>query len=567
MVFFNSPKQFAFYLVAMAVFFLASCLQPNDIITKAQTDFVAETSTSRIVDERPNILLIVADDLGYTDIGEFGGEIDTPNIDMLAATGISFASFHTAPVCAVTRAMLLSGNDNHIAGMGSQDLESQAFGYEGHLTDRIVPLPALLQKAGYHTSMIGKWHLGIAPEHLPASKGFEQSFIIPEGVANHYSEKGWLARDPVSTYLENNKPVKWTEGDYSTDVYTSKLIEYIDNNKDTGKPFFAFAAYTSPHWPLQVDEAYWKKYEGKYSEGYEALRQKRFENSKQLRLIPASSQLPEKHDSVKPWSRLSQDEKLIEARKMELYAGMVDNLDVNIGRILDYLKQTNQFENTIVVFMSDNGAAANDFYYHPYFADFLNANYTDAYAEMGKKDSFISYGPQWAEASSAPFRYFKGYTTQGGITSPMIISGANVKHSGGVTKVFSTLLDIAPTFYEYANVDYPKTFLGKDVYPLKGASMAALLANKTPFIHDNNYVFAFEHRQNIVVRKGDWKLVNEIKPFDPKNFALYNISEDISEQDDVKSEFPEVYQDLLAHWREYQIESQVQFPTPLGISR
>lgn len=517
--------------------------------------------------KRPNILLIVADDMGYTDIGAFGGEIDTPNIDMLASSGLSFSNFHTAPMCAVTRAMLLSGNDNHIAGMGSQDLNSQAFGYEGHLTDRIVPLPALLQKAGYHTSMVGKWHLGTAPDHLPANKGFAQSFIIPEGVANHYSEKGWLARDPVSTYLENNKPVKWKEGDYSTDVYTSKIIEYIDNNKDSDKPFFAFAAYTSPHWPLQVDEAYWKKYEGKYREGYEVLRQNRFNSLKKLGLIAESAELPNTHESVKPWSTLSADEKLREERKMELYAGMVDNLDVNIGRIIDYLKQTNQFENTLIVFMSDNGAAANDFYYHPYFSEFLNANYTDAYAEMGKKDSFISYGPQWAEAGSAPFRYFKGYTTQGGITSPMLISGAMVKHKGNVTKTFTSLLDIAPTFYEYAQIDYPKSFLGKDVYPLKGASMASLLAQEAEYVHDANYVFAMEHRHNIVVRKGDWKLVNETKPFDPQNFALYNLAEDAGEQINLKDEFPLVYQDMLAHWQTYRLESQVQFPTPSGISK
>lgn len=567
MIFFPLNKQQLIALGTVLLIALTSCSQPHSNSqqeSKVQGNINLQGARS---DTRPNILLIVADDLGYSDIGAYGGEIDTPNIDMLAATGLSFSNYHTAPVCAVTRAMLLSGNDNHIAGMGSQDLEAKAFGYEGYLTNRIVPVPVLLQKTGYHTSIAGKWHLGVAPEHLPSNKGFEQSFVIPEGVANHYSDKGWLARDPVTTYLENNLPVNWNEGDYSTDVYTSKIIEFIDNNKDSGKPFFAFAAYTSPHWPLQVDEAYWKKYEGKYSEGYDVLKQKRFDNLKKLGFLPELAQLPRVHESVTSWVSLSENEQLIEARKMELYAGMVDNLDVNIGRIVSYLKQTGQFENTLIVFMSDNGAAANDFYYHPYFAKFLTENYTDAYAEMGKKDSFISYGPQWAEASSAPFRYFKGYTTQGGINSPMIISGAHVEHKGTISKTFTSLLDIAPTFYEYAQIDYPSTFAGASVYPLKGASMGPLLANKTKQVHDENYVFAIEHRQNIMLRKGDWKLVNEIKPFDPNNFALYKISDDVREHNDVKKDYPEVYQDLLAHWKTYQQESQIQFPTPSGISR
>jgi arylsulfatase len=526
-----------------------------------------ETNITKPVNNQPNILLIMADDLGYTDIGVFGSEIHTPNIDSLAASGLSFTNFHTAPVCAVTRAMLLSGNDNHIAGMGSQDLEAQAFGYEGHLTNRIVPLPALLQQANYHTSIAGKWHLGIKTEHLPANKGFEQSFVIPEGVANHYSDKGWLARDPVSTYLENSQPVSWTEGAYSTDVYTTKIIEYIEKNRQTGKPFFAFAAYTSPHWPLQVDKQYWQKYKGKYKDGYEVLRRIRFENAKRLGLLPESAQLPQMHTSVKAWQDLNSIEKKVEARKMELYAGMVDNLDVNVGRIIDYLKISQQFNNTLIVFMSDNGAAANDFYDHPVFGEYIQKHYTNAYPEMGKKDSFVSYGPQWAEASSAPFKHFKGYTTQGGITSPMIISGAFVAHKGEVSNAFATLLDIAPTLYEYARIDYPETFLGAKVYPLKGTSIKALLTGVKTSIHDQNYVFALEHRQNVLVRKGDWKLVNTIKPFNPDNFALYRVTEDLAEQYDVKHKYPNMYKQLLDHWYAYKQEAQVQFPTPSGISR
>ncbi|MCK5278820.1 MAG: sulfatase-like hydrolase/transferase, partial [Cyclobacteriaceae bacterium] len=204
--------------------------------------------------DRPNILLLVADDLGYADLGCYGGDIETPNIDNLAANGIRFSRFHTSPLCAPTRAMLLSGNDNHIAGMGIQGIQNTEFGYEGKLTNRVVSIPALLRTTGYHTYMAGKWHLGRDSLSNPFSKGFERSFVNIRGAGNHYDDQGLFEEDPITPYSEDGKPAKWNDGDYSTDFYTDKLIEYIGLNKEDKKPFFAFAAFTSPHWPLQVDE-------------------------------------------------------------------------------------------------------------------------------------------------------------------------------------------------------------------------------------------------------------------------------------------------------------------------
>ncbi len=511
----------------------------------------------------PNILLIVADDLGYTDLGVYGGEIETPNIDALAANGIMFSQFHTAPVCAVTRAMMLSGNDNHIAGMGSQDLTTAVFGYEGHLTDRIIPFPVLLTQAGYHTSMAGKWHLG-ALENGPNQNGFEQSFALLESSANHYTNVGLFKESPVSPYAENGVMTDWPEGAYSTDFYTDKLIQYIDRNKDDGQPFFAFAAFTSPHWPLQVDSTYWRKYEGVYDEGYENLRAKRFNNQKKLGLIPNDATLPELHPDVKPWDELSAEQKKKEARKMELYAGMVDNLDNNIGRLITYLKETAQFENTLIVFMSDNGAAGNDFYHHPAFSAFLQENYTEEYDAMGTAKSFISYGPQWAEAGAAPFKYFKGYTTEGGINTPFIVSGDLVNAKGKQSDSFVTLMDLAPTFYEIAGIDYSKSINKKEVYPLKGSSLLSALENPTVKVHDDQYVFAMEHRGHIQIRKGDWKLVNSVVPLDESNFELYNLTNDTGEQQNIRNENPEKYQELLKEWKKYEGDVKVQFPTPVA---
>lgn len=489
-----------------------------------------QPSQKEEVTRQPNIVLIVADDLGFGDIGCYGGDIETPNIDALAKNGIRFSQFTTAPMCAPTRAMLLTGNDNHIAGIGIQGVVRDTFGYEGHLTNRVTTIPQLLKDAGYHTYMAGKWHLGMKPEDNPHQKGFEHSYVLLPGAGNHYSNQSAL-NDGLSAYTEDGQPVKWKDGNYSTDFYTDKLIEYIESNNNDGKPFFAFAAYTSPHWPLQVDEKYRKKYEGRYDEGYEKLRENRLLSLKDAGIIPEGAVLPEIHPRfaslIRPWDSLSPEAQKKEARKMELYAGMVDNLDHNIGRLIAYLKATGEFENTLFVFMSDNGAGHRDFYNRGSLAKVLQEYYNEDYENMGKENSYVSYGPQWAEAGSAPFRYFKDFTTQGGINTTMIISGPGVKRKGELHHNFLTLQDLAPTFYEMAGVTYPERYNGNPVYPLRGSSLLPFISGKSDKIHDENYVFAMEHINNAMVRKGAWKLVNSVRPLDTANFELFHIAKDM----------------------------------------
>lgn len=513
-------------------------------------------------DTRPNILLMVADDLGYADLGSFGGDIETPNLDELARQGLRFSRFHTAPFCAVSRAMFLSGNNNHIAGMGVQGLNTDVPGYEGHLTDRIIPFPELLQKAGYLTFMAGKWHLGLRPEDNPHQKGFDHSFVLLESSSNHYSSKGIWPKAPISPYTEDGLETTWKEGDYSTDVYTDKLISYISQSQKENRPFFGFAAYTSPHWPLQVDEKYWKKYEGRYDDGYEVLKAKRFESLKKAGMISENAVLPPSHPTIKAWDSLSPEEKKKEARKMELYSGMVDNLDYNVGRLISYLKEIGEYENTLIVFMSDNGAAAEDFYYNANYGPFLQENYSDEYSEMGKVNSFISYGPQWAEAGSSPFKYYKGFTTEGGMNTPMIISGPGVENMGEINDSFLTLLDLAPTFYELAGVEYPNQWNGKDIKPLLGESMIPLLSGKSNSIHDTTYIFGLEHAGFAMIRKGDWKILNIERPFLLENFQLINLKSDLAEQIDLKDSYPEKYQEMLAEWASFSKEVGVVIPTP-----
>ena len=512
------------------------------------------------ISQRSNIVLIVADDLGFGDIGCYGGDIETPNIDDLALNGIKFSSFHTAPMCAPTRAMLLSGNDNHIAGMGGQGTVTTEFGYEGRLTNRIVTIPALIRDAGYHTYMAGKWHLGKEPESNPHQKGFEHSFVLLEGAGNHYNNQSALKKG-YSSYTEDGDSTSWKDGNYSTDFYTDKIIEYIDLNKDDDQPFFAFAAYTSPHWPLQVDKKHWKKYIGQYDDGYEKLRQRRLISLKKAGIIPNYVSAPPIHERVIPWDSLSNQEKMEEARKMELYAGMVDNLDYNIGRLINYLKEIGEYENTLFVFMSDNGAAHRDFINIDSYKS-LKEYYNDDYDNMGNATSYISYGPQWAEAGSSPFRYFKDYATQGGINTTMIIKGPNVNKKNEIHHGFTSLLDLAPTFYDVAEVTYPKTYNGNKVYPLKGNSLIPFVSGKTNEIHDSDYVFGIEHYGNAMLRKGNWKITNFARPFELENFALYDLSKDIGEQTDLKESEEEKYEEMLMEWRKFSKEVKIQIPAP-----
>jgi len=512
------------------------------------------------IHKKPNILLIVADDLGYADLGCYGGDISTHHIDGLAKSGIRFSRFHTAPMCAPSRAMLLSGNDNHIAGMGLQSRVTEEFGYEGRLTERVASIPELLKEAGYFTCMAGKWHLGLDSLSNPHQWGFDRSYALLDGAGDHYSNRSVLSPG-LSNYSEDGNKTSWKEGAYSTDFYTDKIIEYLEGNEESGLPFFVYAAYTSPHWPLQVEKTYWQKYRGRYDAGYDKLKEQRLESLKEAGMIPDDALLPPNHESVIPWDSLSSEQQKAEARKMELYAGMVDNLDYNVGRLLNHLKETGAYENTLIVFLSDNGAAYRDFINHKDYV-FLRDFYTDGYEQMGMPNSYISYGPQWAEAGSSPFRYFKDYATQGGINTPMIISGPGVNQKNEIFHSFTSIQDLAPTFYALAGIAYPDSIHGRKLYPLKGASLLPVLEGKAEDIHDEDYVFALEHNHNAMLRKGKWKITSVNKPFDPVNFALYDLSRDLGEQKDLKASEPYIYEELLKEWDNFAKEIRLQTPPP-----
>lgn len=514
--------------------------------------------------DRPNILLIIADDMGYADLGVFGSDISTPNIDQLAAEGIRFTHFHTAPMCAPTRAMLYSGNNNHVAGMGRQPIEPLLSfelgitGYETYLSDRVAPVSQVLKDAGYHTYLAGKWHLGDAIDQRPHAKGFEETFAIMHGTANHFNEVSYLEGGTV--YTRNGELADWPDGAYSSELFTDELIGFIEANRDDGDPFFAVASYTAPHAPLQVPEDWRNRYAGQFDEGYDALRERRFGELQAAGIVSREMPLPPRNPLVAPWNELSATDKRREARKMELYAALVENLDFHVGRLLQYLQDQALTEDTLIIFMSDNGAASEDFYARGYRSPFVQANYNNDYENMGTETSWVSLGLPWAEANSAPFRGVKTFASQGGIAAPLIVTGAGVTQADVINHTYLTVMDIAPTLIEVANGNYPE---GGTIVPMLGESMLPLLAGTSDRVHADDYVTTLFHRGEAFLRQGRWKIVHSGSIFNESAFELYDVIADPGETRNLKDGMPDRYQQMIELWREERLKLGILLPSDL----
>lgn len=390
--------------------------------------------------------------------------------------------------------------------------------------------------------MAGKWHLGYSTQYSPASAGFKHSWALEDGGGNHFDGRGFMAED--SRYYDDGNLTSWPARQYSTDFYTDKIISYLEKDKKEDKPFFIYAAYTSPHWPLQVPEDELNRYKGAYDEGYEALRKENLQNLKKAGLIPENQTLSELHPTVQPWRSLTADEQARESRQMELYAAMVSNLDDNIGRLLEYLAERGELENTLIVFMGDNGAAPSDLYNRGPFVKALRNKYNnDDLADYGKADTFLSLSYPWAEAS-APFKYTKGYTTEGGIRAPFIAAGPMVRDDS-VNSAYFTVMDLAPTFLALAGTTYPQN----QKHQLLGTSLVPMFSGETASAHADDYVTVLDHNNRALVRQGNWKLVAQEDSYAENGFALYNLMDDPAESVDVKDDFPDFYHSLIAAWQ------------------
>lgn len=516
-------------------------------------------------DPRPNIIVIVADDLGFNDLGYLGSEIETPNLDALANKGVILNNFHTAPFCSPTRSMLLSGTDNHIAGLGimgedlTPELEGKP-GYEGYLNTRVASLPELFKNAGYHTYMTGKWHLGHDAETSPAARGFEQSFVLTDGGAGAFSNKLRIFGAGDANYRQGKEKVGQLPSDfYSTQFYTNTMIDYIEKDRKTGAPFFAYLAYSAPHWPLQAPRASIEKYKGKYDQGYDALHQKRLKSLQALGLFNENVKAFPHALSVKPWQELTSTEQKRQARIMEVYAAMVDDLDQYVGKLVNYLKAIGQYDNTVIVFMSDNGPEGNNIAeYLPGFTQWINNCCNNTFDNIGNADSYVWLGPAWARAGSAPLRMFKGYTSQGGLRTPAFFhypKGFPVQNNN---EHFIHVMDVMPTLLDLVDIKHPGAvqYRGRKVVAMQGDSILPLLTVESNTIKRRQNYTGWELNDYRGIRSGDWKIyyspkVGHEPSTSAKKWQLFNLALDPTEVNDLANQYPDKLTEMLKLWQDY----------------
>jgi arylsulfatase A-like enzyme len=519
--------------------------------------------------KRPNFLVIVADDLGYSDIGAFGGEINTPNLDRLAYAGCRFTDFHSAPACSPTRAMLLTGTDHHIAGIGTM-LEvaipgfAGAPGYEGYLNDRVVTLPELLRDDGYLTLMSGKWHLGDTIETSPCARGFARSFALLPAGASHYggAQGGGFSAVPT-LYTEDDRFVTVGDNFYSSDSYTDTLLRYFqERSGGDHRPFFAYLPFQAPHWPLQAPRESIARYRGRYDAGPDALRDARLAALKRLGLCePDVTPHPVVADGAPEWTDMTVDERARSARSMEVYAAMVERMDWNIGRVIDYLAETGELDDTVVIFLSDNGAEGAIVeampLRGPQIAAQIEKYCNNSLDNLGGPTSYIWYGPRWAQAATAPSRLHKAFTTEGGIRVVGSVTWPGFVRQRQIGTAFATVMDIAPTVLELAGTAHPCTYHGREVAPMRGRSLVGYMSGTAEAVHDADTGTGWELFGRRAIRQGDWKALYLPAPYGPGAWQLYDLSRDPGEIDDLARSQPDKLAELLELWERYVTENGV----------
>jgi len=515
--------------------------------------------------KRPNFLIIVADDLGYSDIGAFGGEIDTPNLDALAARGLKLTSFHTAPTCSPTRSMLLTGTDHHEAGLGNmaEMLTPNQIGkphQEGYLRSDVASLAEQLLPAGYRTHYSGKWHLGVTQEQDPSARGFQTSFVLVQGGHNHFGLN--LSPDPtkLAGYRENGAAVTRLPADfYSSDYFSQKLVDQLKAakaGKDGGKPFFAYLAFTAPHFPLQAPTETVAKYKGRYDAGYEALRQQRLKRQVELGLLDPKT-VPHDFDLAPKWDALTPAQKALESRRMEVYAAMVDRLDQGVGRVIQALKDTGELDDTVILFLSDNGAEGSILSSRS--MGMLNAVVAQAdnsLDNIGKATSYDAIGPGWAEAATAPSWRVKAYESEGGTRVVSFLAGPGVKP--GVGRPYTNVMDVTPTFLELAHANPLASLNGQALTPIRGKSWVGWLQGRQTGIYGPDQAIGGELFGGRALRQGNWKIVD----IGDGKWRLFDVAADPGETADLAAKEPARLTALTKAWDAYAQQVGVVLPEP-----
>jgi arylsulfatase A-like enzyme len=455
--------------------------------------------------EKPNIIIILADDMGYSDIGCYGSEINTPNIDRLAKNGIRFTQFYNAARCSPSRASILTGLYPHQAGMGGNaksHQNSKPGPYQGYINNSSLTVAELLKSAGYYTAISGKWHLGDTSPHWPLDRGFDNFFGLINGAANFFDISRGRFPDRKTLHLIDSTEYEQPEDFYMTDAITDHALSFMQKKKSEEKPFFLYLSYTAPHWPMHARQEDIDKYRGKYLKGWDVLREERLERLISSGLI--SGPLPEIHrdPSVPEWESLTEEQKDRMDLLMSIYAAMIDRMDQGIGRVISYLEESGELDNTLIFFLSDNGACDE---YDALGTD-MWGNFYDKNVRPGSGDTFHTYGRSWAHLGNVPFRLYKKYTHEGGISTPLIAHWPNgISDKGSITNHVGHIIDFMPTFCELAGIEYPTEFNGNKITPSPGISLVPLFKGVSPEAH---HALFWEHVGNKAIRKGEWKLVS-----------------------------------------------------------
>lgn len=529
-------------------------------------------------DDRPNIIIIMADDLGYSDVGCYGGEINTPAIDGLAKNGLRFTQFYNSARCCPTRASMLTGLYPHLAGVGAMTHDNGSPGYRGYLTENTVTIAEVLRQAGYHTGMVGKWHVSQTKElpkeeqlkwlahqieqpefspvgQYPVSRGFEKYYGNVWGVVDYF--------DPFSL-VNGTEPVKSVpENYYHTTAIGDSAIAYVDQFARDDKPFFLYVAHTAPHWPLHALEEDISKYQDTYKAGWEVIRKARYERMIDMGLFD------EKSTPLSPWmfpERRWEDNpnKDFDARAMAVHAAMIDRMDQTIGKLLKKLEDKGELDNTLIFFLSDNGTSSErPSRYGPGFdrAGSTRSGQTVAFpvdkdALPGPQTVMSGIGPEWASVGSTPFRYFKAKLHEGGMATPFIVHWPQkIKNAGAISRHPAHVMDIMATCLEVSGASYPETFDGRTITPTTGRSFLAAILHETAQPHE---VIFWEHLGAAALRQGDWKLVRQGKK---ASWELYNLANDKTEVNNLAESDPEKVRDMTLIWEEMAQKQNV-FPNP-----
>ena len=504
---------------------------------------------------KPNIILIMTDDMGFSDLGCYGGEIETPSLDHLAGQGLRFTQFYNTGRCCPTRASLLTGLYQHQAGMGHMTYTPrgpESPGYRGFLTERCVTLAEVLKTVGYQTYQTGKWHVGDKKqEWWPIARGFDHCYSCPEGGGfffrpSDYKDERRIIRDNTVLYDHQNDP---PEGWYATDAWTDEGLKMIEGAVKDDKPFFWYLAHNAPHFPLQAKPEDIAKYRGKYKAGWDVIREQRCQRLIELGLIDADWPLPERGKGIPAWDKLTEKQKDEQDLRMATYAAMIDCVDQNLGKILAKLKEWGVYDNTLILFLHDNGGCSQ--------GGNTGSNKKDG--PTGTAESFTFYGACWANVSNTPFREYKKWIHEGGIATPLIAhwpKGIKTELNGSLIHDPSHLIDVMATFVDLTEATYPETYKGNAIIPMEGISLRPLFEGEKLERDDALY---FEHEGNQGVRKGKWKLVKTKKG----KWELYDMEKDRTELNDLATQMPEKTQALIALYESWSercfVENNIRF--------